>query len=31
MSMLCPPLPFSDDDKEEEKEELSNSLVASLK
>jgi hypothetical protein len=29
--MLCPLLPFSDDDVEEEKEELSNELVASLK
>jgi predicted trehalose synthase len=29
--MLYPPLPFSDDDVEEEKEELSNELVASLK
>jgi predicted trehalose synthase len=29
--MLCPLLPFSDDDVEEEKEELSNELMASLK
>jgi hypothetical protein len=29
--MLYPPLPFSDDDLEEEKEVLSNKLVASLK
>jgi hypothetical protein len=29
--MLCPPLPFFDDDMEEEKEELSNELVVSLK
>jgi hypothetical protein len=29
--MLCPPLPFSDDNMEEEKEEHSNKLVASLK
>jgi hypothetical protein len=31
MSVLCPPLSFSDDDMEEEKEELSNALVPSLK
>jgi hypothetical protein len=30
-SMLCPPLLFFDDDVEEEKEELPNELVASLK
>jgi hypothetical protein len=29
--MLYPPLPFSDDDVEEEKEELSNEIMASLK
>jgi hypothetical protein len=29
--MLCPPLPFSDDDVEAEKEELSNELKVSLK
>jgi predicted nucleic acid-binding Zn-ribbon protein len=29
--LLYPPLPFSDDDIKEEKEELSNELVASLK